>query len=92
MRDKEKVHDYRFLPEPNLPPLVLYTDKTLPDSCLGNVVNIDQVKRCMPELPEETRQRLQKNYKISLEQSVILVVSLVSPILQGKEQCGTKRR
>ena len=24
MRDKEKMLDYRFMPEPNLPPLVLY--------------------------------------------------------------------
>lgn len=31
MRDKEKLHDYRFLPEPNLPPLRLYNDNTLPD-------------------------------------------------------------
>ena len=30
MRDKEKLHDYRFMPEPNLPPLRLYTNDTLP--------------------------------------------------------------
>lgn len=30
MRDKEKVHDYRFMPEPNLPPLHIYDNKTLP--------------------------------------------------------------
>lgn len=30
MRDKEKLHDYRFMPEPNLPPLRLYTNDTQP--------------------------------------------------------------
>jgi len=29
MRDKEVKRDYRFMPEPNLPALHLYTDETI---------------------------------------------------------------
>ena len=29
MRDKEVKQDYRFMPEPNLPPLVIYDDETI---------------------------------------------------------------
>ena len=29
MRDKEVLQDYRFMPEPNLPPLQLYDDRTI---------------------------------------------------------------
>ena len=77
MRDKEKVHDYRFMPEPNLPPLVIYTNETLPrqTGVHEKVVNIDEVRQQLPEIPDQTRQRLQHQYNFSLGQTLILVVS-----------------
>jgi aspartyl-tRNA(Asn)/glutamyl-tRNA(Gln) amidotransferase subunit B len=46
MRDKEKKQDYRFMPEPNLPPLVV--SQSL----------VDRLASQLPELPQHTRARL----------------------------------
>ncbi|XP_022907350.2 glutamyl-tRNA(Gln) amidotransferase subunit B, mitochondrial [Onthophagus taurus] len=68
MRDKEQQQDYRYMPEPNLPPLHI---------ALGPVeqgcVNVDKLKESIPELPQQTRERLQETFGLTLEQSVILV-------------------
>lgn len=45
MRSKESAHDYRYFPDPDLPPLVL------PDSF------VDEVRRTLPELPDARRRR-----------------------------------
>jgi aspartyl-tRNA(Asn)/glutamyl-tRNA(Gln) amidotransferase subunit B len=49
-RSKEGSHDYRYFPEPDLPPLVLEREL------------IDAVKEGMPELPASRRQRFQREY------------------------------
>ncbi len=53
MRSKEEAHDYRYFPEPDLPPL------TVAESV------IESVRRSMPELPEARRRRLIKEYGLS---------------------------
>nr|CAH7716732.1 unnamed protein product [Callosobruchus chinensis] len=67
MRDKEVAQDYRFMPEPNLPPLHI---------AMGPVeigcVNADRLKENIPELPEQTRTKL-RDEGLTLEQSIILV-------------------
>ena len=45
MRSKEDSHDYRYFPDPDLPPLVLDTNY------------IDEIKSQMPELPDAKRSR-----------------------------------
>ena len=45
MRSKEEAHDYRYFPEPDLPPLVIDPEW------------IEEVRRSLPELPAEKRQR-----------------------------------
>jgi aspartyl-tRNA(Asn)/glutamyl-tRNA(Gln) amidotransferase subunit B len=45
MRSKEEAHDYRYFPEPDLPPLLVGPDW------------IEEVRRSLPELPAEKRQR-----------------------------------
>jgi aspartyl-tRNA(Asn)/glutamyl-tRNA(Gln) amidotransferase subunit B len=45
MRSKEDAHDYRYFPEPDLPNLVL------------SEVEIDGVRRALPELPRARRRR-----------------------------------
>ena len=76
MRDKERLHDYRFLAEPNLPPLRLYTTQTLPPGVPPDqVINIDELKNLLPELPNNRRRRLQRQYGLTAEHSNILVVS-----------------
>ena len=44
-RSKEASHDYRYFPDPDLPPLILPIER------------IDRVRRDMPELPAARRQR-----------------------------------
>lgn len=54
MRSKEEAHDYRYFPEPDLPPLVLSPEF------------IDGVKKSLPELPDARRDRFMKQYDLSL--------------------------
>jgi aspartyl-tRNA(Asn)/glutamyl-tRNA(Gln) amidotransferase subunit B len=50
MRSKEEAHDYRYFPEPDLPPLVV------------NEARIASVREEMPELPAARRQRFVATY------------------------------
>ena len=52
MRSKEEAHDYRYFPEPDLPPLVV------------DAARIDAVCATMPELPEARRRRFVAAYAI----------------------------
>ncbi|XP_026642525.1 glutamyl-tRNA(Gln) amidotransferase subunit B, mitochondrial isoform X4 [Microtus ochrogaster] len=74
MRDKEGKQDYRFMPEPNLPPLVLYDATSLPsDADSQQVINIDQLRDMLPELPSATRERLVQQYGMLPEHSFTLL-------------------
>uniref|UniRef100_A0A2K5VTR5 Glutamyl-tRNA(Gln) amidotransferase subunit B, mitochondrial n=1 Tax=Macaca fascicularis TaxID=9541 RepID=A0A2K5VTR5_MACFA len=74
MRDKEGKQDYRFMPEPNLPPLVLYDTTSLPAGAdPQQVINIDQIRETLPELPSVTRERLVQQYGMLLEHSFTLL-------------------
>ena len=50
MRSKEEAHDYRYFPEPDLPPLVV------------DEAWIDEVRRSLPELPAARRERFVAQY------------------------------
>ncbi len=52
MRSKEEAHDYRYFPEPDLPP-VLVDD-----------ARVERVRQTMPELPEARRRRFVAQYAI----------------------------
>jgi aspartyl-tRNA(Asn)/glutamyl-tRNA(Gln) amidotransferase subunit B len=52
-RSKENAHDYRYFPEPDIPPL-RFTDE-----------QIDKLKSQMPELPDAKFIKLQKEYGLS---------------------------
>jgi aspartyl-tRNA(Asn)/glutamyl-tRNA(Gln) amidotransferase subunit B len=53
MRSKEDAHDYRYFPDPDLPPLVISQEW------------IDRVRADMPELPNTLRERLTREYGLS---------------------------
>lgn len=74
MRDKERLIDYRFMPEPNLPPLHVCTTVT-GQAGLEDALVIDQIQASMPQLPTETRARLQEQYGLSLSVVLTLIVS-----------------
>lgn len=46
MRSKEEAHDYRYFPDPDLPPLKISRER------------IDEIRNSMPELPDSARERL----------------------------------
>jgi aspartyl-tRNA(Asn)/glutamyl-tRNA(Gln) amidotransferase subunit B len=50
-RGKEGSHDYRYFPEPDLPPLILEPEY------------LDRVRKEMPELPAARRARMEKEYE-----------------------------
>lgn len=66
------------MPEPNLPPLIVYEDNaSLPtglDACQAVVVQ--KIRESLPELPSVKRDRLVQTYGILPEHSFTLVVSL----------------
>ncbi|XP_026355259.2 glutamyl-tRNA(Gln) amidotransferase subunit B, mitochondrial isoform X1 [Ursus americanus] len=74
MRDKEGKQDYRFMPEPNLPPLLLYDTASLPPGAdPQQVINIDWIRERLPELPSETREKLVQQYGMLPEHSFALL-------------------
>uniref|UniRef100_A0A8B9XK42 Glutamyl-tRNA(Gln) amidotransferase subunit B, mitochondrial n=1 Tax=Bos mutus grunniens TaxID=30521 RepID=A0A8B9XK42_BOSMU len=63
-----------FMPEPNLPPLLLYDSGSLPSGAdPQQVINIDQLRERLPELPRVTRQRLVQQYGMLPEHSCVLL-------------------
>jgi len=69
MRDKEIVTDYRFFPEPNLPPLRLSTSRRF----IPGAVDVDVLAAQLPEFPEDVRQRLIETWRLTREQSAAIV-------------------
>jgi aspartyl-tRNA(Asn)/glutamyl-tRNA(Gln) amidotransferase subunit B len=65
------------MPEPNLPPLVLYDTSSLPAGVDSQqVINIDQIRDTLPELPSVTRERLVQQYGMLPEHSFMLLVGI----------------
>ena len=52
MRSKEESHDYRYFPDPDLPPLVL------------DAGQVDAVRQSLPELPQVRRARFVSQYNL----------------------------
>ncbi|XP_014890517.1 glutamyl-tRNA(Gln) amidotransferase subunit B, mitochondrial [Poecilia latipinna] len=75
MRDKEGLQDYRFMPEPNLPPLQVFEDEaSLPAGVeAGQVVLLCTLRAGLPELPSVRRDRLVQTYGLLPEHSFTLV-------------------
>jgi aspartyl-tRNA(Asn)/glutamyl-tRNA(Gln) amidotransferase subunit B len=63
MRSKEQAHDYRYFPEPDLPPLLVTAEF------------LDQTKKKLPELPEARRARMIAEYELSLNDAHTLTAS-----------------
>ncbi|XP_022192751.2 glutamyl-tRNA(Gln) amidotransferase subunit B, mitochondrial [Nilaparvata lugens] len=70
MRDKEMKQDYRFMPEPNLPPL--HIELTKEESSSNSIVSAPRLKKTLPELPAEMRIRL-RSYKLTAQDVFTLV-------------------
>jgi aspartyl-tRNA(Asn)/glutamyl-tRNA(Gln) amidotransferase subunit B len=60
MRSKEEAHDYRYFPEPDLPPVVV------------DEVRLRKMRDALPELPAARRRRLETSYAIGGTDAVAL--------------------
>lgn len=77
MRDKEVLQDYRFMPEPNLPPLHLDVgDGDGRSAAAAGLVSVEALRAELPELPEETRRRLDEECGIGADVAGILMVGI----------------
>ncbi len=63
MRTKEEAHDYRYFPDPDLPPLEL-------DDAF-----IEATRQTLPELPDAKHKRFMTQYALSREDAAQLTVS-----------------
>jgi len=61
MRSKEEAHDYRYFPDPDLPPLVL------------DAAWVEELKRALPELPDARKARYVRDYGLSPYDAGVLV-------------------
>ncbi|WP_440998719.1 Asp-tRNA(Asn)/Glu-tRNA(Gln) amidotransferase subunit GatB [Fodinibius sp. SL11] len=60
MRSKEEAHDYRYFPEPDIPPVIV-TDEMLED-----------IKQELPEMPDIRKQRFMDEFNMSEEDAQTL--------------------
>jgi aspartyl-tRNA(Asn)/glutamyl-tRNA(Gln) amidotransferase subunit B len=60
-RSKEEAHDYRYFPEPDLPPMVFDDDY------------INAIKAQISELPQQRRERFSSEYNLSDAQAELLI-------------------
>jgi aspartyl-tRNA(Asn)/glutamyl-tRNA(Gln) amidotransferase subunit B len=63
MRSKEQAHDYRYFPEPDLPPLIVTPEF------------LAAVRRKLPELPEARRARMIALYELNTKDAQTLTAS-----------------
>ena len=60
-RKKESAHDYRYFPEPDLPPLLLSREM------------VDAIRAKLPELPADKRKRFEEEYKLEVAMIEVIV-------------------
>ena len=63
MRSKEQAHDYRYFPEPDLPPLVVSPEF------------LSETRKKLPELPEARRARMIAEYDLTRQDSFTLTAT-----------------
>ena len=59
-RSKEEAHDYRYFPEPDLPPLVI------------SQAWVEELRASLPELPDTRRQRYVREYGITVQDANVM--------------------
>ncbi|WP_294392914.1 Asp-tRNA(Asn)/Glu-tRNA(Gln) amidotransferase subunit GatB [uncultured Clostridium sp.] len=65
MRSKEQAHDYRYVVEPDIPPVILYDEQ------------ISGIKNSLPEMPDQKKERFLNEYKLTEKEVEILISDIV---------------
>ncbi len=65
-RSKEEAHDYRYFPEPDLPPLHF------------SLQRIDEIRASIPEVPQTRRTRFVSEYGLTLKDSNVLIEDVLT--------------
>jgi aspartyl-tRNA(Asn)/glutamyl-tRNA(Gln) amidotransferase subunit B len=63
MRSKEEAHDYRYFPEPDLPPVNISREW------------IEEIRATMPEMPVQAQKRLIEAYGLSVYDAALLTLT-----------------
>ncbi|MCG8483614.1 MAG: Asp-tRNA(Asn)/Glu-tRNA(Gln) amidotransferase subunit GatB [Clostridia bacterium] len=61
MRSKEDAHDYRYFPEPDLPPVFISTEQ------------VEKIEGFIPELPTEKKRRFMEEYGLGEKEIEIII-------------------
>jgi aspartyl-tRNA(Asn)/glutamyl-tRNA(Gln) amidotransferase subunit B len=61
MRSKEHAHDYRYFPDPDLPPLIV------------DAAWVEKIRKTLPELPDAKKTRFMKDYELPAYDASVLV-------------------
>jgi aspartyl-tRNA(Asn)/glutamyl-tRNA(Gln) amidotransferase subunit B len=81
MRSKEEAHDYRYFPEPDLPPLVV------------DPVWVDAVRAALPELPDARKARFHNVYGLSdYDADVIVRLTNAADYFEAMVKAGASPR
>jgi len=64
-RLKEEAHDYRYFPEPDIPPIVINNKQS--------AINTEKLRSLIPELPQQKRKRFIEEYGIDTNLAEIFV-------------------
>ncbi len=80
MRSKEDAHDYRYFPDPDLPPLVIAPQW------------IAEVRAAMPELPRAMAERFQRDYGLPAYDASMMTQSKRLRILLRGRRAGLRQR
>ncbi len=78
LRSKEDAHDYRYFPDPDLPPVAL------------SETYIDQIRQAQPPLPWDLKQKFQEEYGLS-EYDARLLTEHKKDALLFMECCGKSK-
>ncbi len=63
LRSKEEAHDYRYFPEPDLPPIELDAEY------------VDKVRASLPELPAARKERIIEQYGVTAKEAALLAAN-----------------
>lgn len=87
MRSKENAHDYRYFPDPDLPPLVI------------DPAVVERIKAQVPELPEAKQARYQRDYGLNAYDAALIAAELetaqyyeaaVAKVNEGNDKSAAK--